>query len=423
MGRPTHVYANGNEIATKATTGQASACFPDVCFSPPPPPPAPKVGVPIPYPNTCFAKDLAKGSRTVLIRKKLIAKEDKSHFRTSYGDEPATPAFKKGIITSKIKGKCYFVRWSPNVKVESKCVDRHCDMVTHNHKNPPNALLQVYMARSSMDSEKCKEDRERINDNCGPKPGSTQPPETYNWVTEHCGDMAKRQSERKAELPAGKTLKQQAADDTAAADADPCLKARKCMLVPYTDTTGHKPISESNPAPKQEGCCPGQTGHHLLPDAMFRNPEKRDSATTAWLASHPGKKKKDMGRDDFPTEDCWGGYTEGKGLTICAEGGNPSGGSHDNIHRKTTEALAQYIGVERTIPYPTARNAVTNIVAEEYGCKKECLDEQMDAAYGDMRDENCPSLDKATVASHSGKRGDTEKAIKAVQEAATPGER
>jgi hypothetical protein len=405
MGRPTHVYANGNEIATKATRGQASACFPDVCFSPPPPPPAPKIGVPIPYPNTCFAKDLAKGSRTVLIRKKLIAKEDKSYFRTSYGDEPATPAFKKGIITSKIKGKCYFVRWSPNVKVESKCVDRHLDMVTHNHKNPPNALLQAYLARQSMDTEKCKDDKERIDNNCGPKDGST-PDKTYNWVLEHCGDMANRPGDRSDV---------DAAADSATAKADPCLNARKCQLVPYSATSNHKKSGK----PKQGGCCPGQTGHHLLPDGMFRKPEGRAAAIAAWVAEKPDRKESAMPRNKLPTEDCWGGYTEGGGLTICAEGGNPGGGSHDALHEATKDAFKNHLGTTRTMPYTFARDSVAEIVSEKFGCKADCIAEQLDSAYGPMRkgkdDEVCDPLSSATVVTHSGMSGDGKRAILAGQ--------
>lgn len=402
MGRPTHVYANGNEIATKATTGQASACFPDVCFSPPPPPPAPKIGVPVPYPNTCFARDLTKGSRTVLIRRKLIAKEDKSYFRTSYGDEPATPAFKKGLITSKIKGKCYFVRWSPNVKVESKCVDRHCDMVTHNHSNPPNALLQAYIARQSMDTEKCRDDKKKIDDNCGPKPDSTQPPEKYNWVKEHCGDLAKRQSERS-------NIDSRA--DTRMAKKDPCLNARKCQLVPYSSTSSHKKTDN----PKQGGCCPGQTGHHLLPDGMFRKPENKAAGVAAWVAAKPGRDPKKMPRDHLPKEDCWDNYSEGAGLTICAEGGNPGGGSHDDLHKKTKKRFRKYLGKQRTMPFSVARDSVAAIVAKKFRCKASCIAEQLDVAYGPMRStsEDCAPLASATVVAHSGMSGDGKRAMMA----------
>ncbi|WP_291322822.1 PAAR-like domain-containing protein, partial [Desulfonatronospira sp.] len=44
---------------------------------------------------------------------------------------------KKGIITSKIKGKIYFTSWSMDVKFEGKNVVRHLDLTTHNHSSQP----------------------------------------------------------------------------------------------------------------------------------------------------------------------------------------------------------------------------------------------------------------------------------------------
>ncbi len=126
------VYANGLCIAAKTAGGVAPTCFPDVCHSPPGPV---KVGTPLPYPNTAFAKDTTNGSTTVFIEGKEIMQRDKSFFKTSVGNEPATPAFKKGAITNVIKGKCYFKSWSMNVFVEGYNVCRHTDSTTHNHSD------------------------------------------------------------------------------------------------------------------------------------------------------------------------------------------------------------------------------------------------------------------------------------------------
>src|SRR5690242_9139259 len=100
---PRFVFANGNEIAAKSADGASIACQPDVCFSPG----APMPGVPVPYPNSVFARDLDNLSRTVFIKGTGAALEDKSYFSTSYGDEPATPGMKKGIISGKIQGRAY----------------------------------------------------------------------------------------------------------------------------------------------------------------------------------------------------------------------------------------------------------------------------------------------------------------------------
>lgn len=127
------IYANDLSIAGKASGQGKSACaFPDVCGSPPKPP---RIGIPIPYPNTAFIKHLENGSTTVLMYGEPCALRDKSRIGTSTGNEPATEAFKKGVISNVIKGKAYFVSWSPNVFVEGYNVPRHLDLMSHNHKS------------------------------------------------------------------------------------------------------------------------------------------------------------------------------------------------------------------------------------------------------------------------------------------------
>ncbi|WP_437484891.1 PAAR-like domain-containing protein [Sorangium sp. So ce1014] len=167
---PHFVFANGNEIASKSADGASLACQPDVCFSPG----APLPGLPVPYPNSVFARDLDNLSRTVFIKGTGAALEDKSYFSTSYGDEPATPGLKKGVITGTIKGKAYFRSWSMDVKVEGLGVARHMDTVTHNHVNQPNAMVQKY--RSVWDkAPSCEQDRKQVEKNCTPKDQSKKP--------------------------------------------------------------------------------------------------------------------------------------------------------------------------------------------------------------------------------------------------------
>ena len=127
----TGVFANGDEICCQASDGKSPVAFPDVCVSPPPPPAGP---VPLPYPNTAFASDLANGSTTVFIKSSAVALKDQSYFSTSTGDEPATEAFTKGVVSQVIKGKAYFVAWSSDVKVEGLNVCRNIDLMTHNHQ-------------------------------------------------------------------------------------------------------------------------------------------------------------------------------------------------------------------------------------------------------------------------------------------------
>lgn len=122
------VYANNMEISCKSADGKSVACFPDACFTPP--------WVPIPYPNIGMAKDTTNGSWTVKISGKEVMLKDKSYFKISTGDE-AGNAPKKGVVTSKIKGKVYFTVWSMDVKFEGGNVVRHFDLMTHNHASKP----------------------------------------------------------------------------------------------------------------------------------------------------------------------------------------------------------------------------------------------------------------------------------------------
>lgn len=126
----TNVFANDNEICSRASDGQSSPAFPDPCWSPPGPGAGPVL---LPYPNTAFACELENGSTTVFICNTPVALKDVSYLANSIGNEPATMAFAKGQKTGVIKGKAYFTDWSPNVKFEGLNVCRHFDPMTHNH--------------------------------------------------------------------------------------------------------------------------------------------------------------------------------------------------------------------------------------------------------------------------------------------------
>lgn len=129
MGAP--VFANCMEISSKSMGGRSIAQFPDVCFTPPQTPATP-LGVPIPYPNTAMASDTTEGSTTVTIGGEAVMLRDKSHFKTSVGDE-AGAAPKKGLVSATNKGGAFFIAWSMNVLVEGENVVRNLDMTTHNH--------------------------------------------------------------------------------------------------------------------------------------------------------------------------------------------------------------------------------------------------------------------------------------------------
>ncbi len=151
------VFANGREVACKAAAGKTICAFPDVCMTPPQTPATPP-GVPIPYPNTGMASDTDKGSKKVKISNKPVVLKNKSYFKTSTGDE-AGSAPKKGVVTSKTKGKVYFQAWSMDVKFEGENACRHFDMTTHNHAGnmpgnaPPFPYVDSMAVAVSKESE------------------------------------------------------------------------------------------------------------------------------------------------------------------------------------------------------------------------------------------------------------------------------
>ncbi|OEC38041.1 hypothetical protein A7D27_23435 [Pseudomonas sp. 1D4] len=221
------VYANNMEVSCKAADGKSVACFPDVCFTPPQAPPTP-TGVPIPYPNTGMAKDTTNGTRTIKISGQEVMLKNKSYFKTSYGDE-AGCAPKKGVVTSKIKGKVYFTAWSMNVKFESLNVVRMMDLTTHNHASfPGNTPTWPYIdeVATGAPGKGCEEERKNVKDKCS-------------------GDHDKDCKD------------------------DACQNAKKCMLVPYT----------ARATENQTGCCEGETPHHLVEVHCFTEAGGRKDKT------------------------------------------------------------------------------------------------------------------------------------------------
>jgi hypothetical protein len=200
------VFANGLEVACKVADGKSVACFPDPCWSPPPPPAGPVV---IPYPNTAFAKDLANASKTVFISGKPVAQKNKSYFKTSTGNEPATRAFPMGVITHTIKGKAYFTSWSMDVKVEGFNVCRHMDMMTHNHASRPgntppwlyldsgtNTIKRACTSEQNNAKKQCtpneteegefRKDQKRANKRREKKGQPKKPTRAMGWKDKHC---------------------------------------------------------------------------------------------------------------------------------------------------------------------------------------------------------------------------------------------
>ena len=358
------VYANNMEISCKSADGKSIACFPDVCFTPPQAPPTPP-GVPIPYPNTGMAKDTTKGSRTVKISGKEVMLKDKSYFKTSYGDE-AGNAPKKGVITSKIKGKVYFTSWSMDVKYEGKNVVRHMDLTTHNHASQPgNTMPWTYADRMAFakDLSQCEGERNRAETACG---------DTSQKMV--CPDISKLQTASKARKAAKDAAGDGFKDDPAYQDKhaevqseysslaknindEPCQKAMRCFLAPF----------------KPNRCCPGQTGDHLIDSASFTDGP-----------AFPGQP-----RSKHPTKTGWSKYKTNKAPVMCAEGPNQTTATHGQMHtRRGVVALHE---ADAKGEWPRSKATETGAKAAkktfpDSHCTQACLEAQLNKYHDKAKD-------------------------------------
>ncbi len=305
------VYANGREISCKAADGKSICAFPDVCLSPPSPPAGP---VPIPYPNTAFAKDATSGSKSVKVSKKEVMLKNKSYFKKSTGDEAATKSLGMGVVTHQIQGKVYFTSWSPDIKIEGQNVVRHLDLTTHNHASQgPNTPPWPYVDAAALaPGGVCHDAADKIEKACKPE---------KKWQ-ENCPPRPKDVRKLKERKLASYIRK---------AKGNDCLKARKCMLVRYGSKSSRR------------GCCPGQTGHHLVPEESFK---------------------------EYPQ------YVARDAPVICAEGPGHSVGTHGQLH--AIQSYGMLASEKRSLKYmQKAAAGAVQAVFPESACPKKCIEEQL----------------------------------------------
>lgn len=386
------VYANGMELACKAGAGKTICAFPDVCFTPPENPATPP-GVPLPYPNTGFASDTTEGSKTVKISDKEIMLKNKSYFKTSTGDEAGCAA-KKGVISSKHKGKVYFIKWSMDVKFEGENVDRHLDMTTNNHGSLANeAVPWPFLDAMSVSAETgpCAKDIKKEKSAC------------KDYTPHGSKDLC---AELKADLPfvpddryresgkpgsGSKTPKPtQLADKTA---FDDCMRARRCALQLYDR--------------EKTKCCSPQTPHHLIEaSALFVSGRGGAGCTPLPGVNVPPAP---------PIESVQ--YNENNAPCVCAEGTGNVGGTHGAMHTfqslaalRSTEQMTLPGGkVEKVQTYKQAKQNSIEAMEKVFGssfCDPACIEKQIDDYHekcGLKNDTNikavsCGKTDAATLA-------------------------
>jgi hypothetical protein len=278
------VFANGREVACKASTGKSICAFPDVCMTPPTPPAG---FLPIPYPNTAMASDTTDGSTSVTISGKEVVLKNKSHFKTSMGDEAATKSTPMGVVTHGITGKVFFTSWSMDVKVEGENVARHLDMTTHNHSSiPANAPPMVFAAlAAAFQISECEDAVTRVLRECDPWDEKFKCPEEHEArIDKALADRVAAKTRLTALGPVGLGMSDSAARNhpsyraaqenvnneymayTGELMKNACHRAMRCILMTYDDMNAIK-CRHQTPEHMIEQSSAAGVGNYRLNDA------------------------------------------------------------------------------------------------------------------------------------------------------------
>ncbi len=345
------VFANGREIACKAGAGKTICAMPDVCMTPPENPATPP-GVPVPYPNTGLASDTTDGSRSVQISGQEIMLKNKSYFKTSSGDEAGCAA-KKGVVSSKNKGKVYFIDWSMDVKFEGENAVRHLDKTTNNHGSPTaNEAVPWPFVDSMADGDikkLCDGDKAREATACQDYKPAKPDGKDVCAETGLGGDFG--------------SIKGDLAGAAKKASENPCAAARRCRLVPYKASP---PVEDGI-----GGCCKAQTGDHIVPKSSFFQDRYGGNPMKGWEA-----------------------YDMNKAPCMCTEGGSCSG-THGlrHTHHKTTSAVTN--GSPNTFDKEVTHCA-KGAKAVAPHCSQECLEAQLKEGHKGLGDPSKPVKHSST---------------------------
>lgn len=121
------ISINGLTLCHKHSDGWVRSTLPDVCKSP---------DKPVPYTNVAYARDLAKGTRTVFSHGGAMNGIKGSEFYRSFGDEPGVGG---GVISGVNLDRATWLSWSLNVFMEGRNVTRLTDRMLLNKGNTISA--------------------------------------------------------------------------------------------------------------------------------------------------------------------------------------------------------------------------------------------------------------------------------------------
>jgi hypothetical protein len=124
----------------------------------------------------------------------------------------------------------------------------------------------------------------------------------------------------------------------------------RCFLRPHT------------PTKDEQGCCPGQTPHHIPPTSCFKNRA-----------------------GNYPA-----GYQYGNAPCVCMEGANQYVGSHGANHSAIDYLAKEKLNLAHDDKCSLAQynKACAAAVAQQCGCKAECIEEQLN------KNENFKNVDE-----------------------------
>jgi hypothetical protein len=251
------------------------------------------------------------------------------------------------MVSSTTKGKVYFISWSIDVKFEGENAVRHLDMTTNNHASPlaNEAVPWPFIDTMTMaDKKPCEKEIENEKTAC----------KDYMPNKKDGKDVCKE-----AGLSgAFSTDKATSTKRAKSASADACAAARRCRLVRFNA----KPDGIN-------GCCPAQTGDHIVPKSSFFKASVNDGG--------------------FMTG--WENYKIDKAPCMCLEGGSCTG-SHGlrHAHHKATSGIVA--GTHRSFDQEV-KHCAAGVKAVAPQCNQgdqDCIEAQLKEGHKGMGDQTKP---------------------------------
>jgi hypothetical protein len=136
-------------------------------------------------------------------------------------------------------------------------------------------------------------------------------------------------------------------------ESNACLKKRRCLLEPYKESKMPQTLFS------KQGCCPGQTAHHLIPNSMFQEERRNNGSNVADCRKYR--------HDDAPN--------------VCVEGVSQNIGSHKRIHDRTADKLEKFLEEPSKMTYKKAKRAALDAHYKTFSngdCDRKCLETQLD---------------------------------------------